>query len=280
MPVSRNDLIADLRRLGVAPGQSVMLHASARAVGPVFGGPDQIHLAVAEAVGPNGAVLMYLGVQDGMDDIGRGILSPDEEADLREHIPPFDPVTTRAARDHGVVAEFFRTWPGTIATPHPTRFGARGRKAAALLAGQQWDFALGAGSPLDHLCADGGKVLLLGSDHDAVTLLHYAEHIADFPDKIITRFEVPMLRDGRRVLVPCLEVDSNLAHASWPDRFFAAIVDRFVTDRAGTGEAAAGRVGVADAVLLDAAALVAFAVPIMEAMARGIEGKVGAWASN
>jgi len=63
-------------------------------------------------------------------------------------------------------------------------------------------------------------------------------------------------------------VDSNQAHANWPDRFFAAIVDRFVAERAWIGEAATGRVGGADCVLLDAAALVAFAVPIMEAQAR------------
>ncbi|MCW5715404.1 MAG: AAC(3) family N-acetyltransferase [Bauldia sp.] len=268
MPVSRADLIADLRRLGVAPGQSVMIHASVRAIGPVFGGPDQIHLAVADAVGPEGGVLMYLSVPDGMDDIGRGVFPAEEEVAMRQNMPPFDPATARAARDHGVLAEFFRTWPGTIITPHPTRFGARGGKASALLADQPWDFALGAGSPLDHLCADGGKVLLLGSDHDAVTLLHYAEHIADFPDKIITRFEVPMLRDGERVWMPCLEVDSNRAHASWPDRFFATIVDRFVEARVGAGEAKVGRVGGAECVLLDAAALVAFAVPIMEAQAK------------
>lgn len=148
-------------------------------------------------------------------------------------MPPFDPATARAARDHGILAEFFRTWPGTIVTPHPTRFGARGGKAQRLLAGQPWDYALGAGSPLEKLCHASGKVLLLGSDHDAV---HYAEHIADFPDRIETRFEVPMLRDGRRVWVPCIEVDSNKAHATWPDGFFASIVERFVAERAGMGE--------------------------------------------
>lgn len=268
MTVTRADLVADLHRLGIGPGHSVMVHASVRAVGPVFGGPDQIHLAVADAVGPDGGVMMYLSVQEGIDDIGRGILSAEEEAALREHMPPFDAATARTARDHGVLAEFFRTWPGTIVTPHPTRFGARGGKAARLLAGQPWDYALGAGSPLERLCHASGKVLLLGSDHDAVTLLHYAEHIADFSDKIITRFEVPMLRDGERVWVPCVEVDSNQAHVNWPDRFFASIVDGFVAERAGMGDARAGPVGAADCVLLDAAALVRFTVPIMEAQAR------------
>jgi aminoglycoside N3'-acetyltransferase len=36
--------------LGVEPGDIVMLHASVRAVGEVAGGPDQIHLALKDAL--------------------------------------------------------------------------------------------------------------------------------------------------------------------------------------------------------------------------------------
>jgi aminoglycoside 3-N-acetyltransferase len=43
---SRAGLADDFRRLGVEAGDTVLLHASVRAVGEVVGGPDQIHLAL------------------------------------------------------------------------------------------------------------------------------------------------------------------------------------------------------------------------------------------
>ena len=48
--VSRADLARDFRRLGIQPGDTVMLHASIRAVGAIAGGPDQIHLALKDAL--------------------------------------------------------------------------------------------------------------------------------------------------------------------------------------------------------------------------------------
>ena len=54
-----------------------------------------------------------------------------------------------------------------------------------------------------------GKLLLLGCDHDTVTLMHYVEHVTAFPGKRIARYLVPMERDGRREWVPCEEFDTS-----------------------------------------------------------------------
>ena len=81
---SRDSLSRDLRALGLAPGDTVMVHASVRAVGGVAGGPDQIHLAIKDAIGPDGTLLMYASCPDGFDEVGRGTLSPDVEAELLE----------------------------------------------------------------------------------------------------------------------------------------------------------------------------------------------------
>ena len=57
-------LAADLRRLGVRPGDLIMIHASLRAVGPVEGGADGVLDALEAAVGPQGTILMTLGALD------------------------------------------------------------------------------------------------------------------------------------------------------------------------------------------------------------------------
>ena len=266
MPHTRASLAADLSRLGLAAGDVVMVHSSVRAVGPVTGGPDQIHLAVEDAVSPGGTVVMILGCGDGYDDVGRGHLSAEEEADLLAHMPAFDPFTARAARDNGTLVEFFRTWPGTIPSAAvTTRLGARGAQARWLMEPAPLVFPFGKGSAFERLLQANARILMLGADHDTVTLLHYAEQVADFPDKIVKRYRLPVLRDGARVWVDGAEYDSSKgAHASWPDRFFAEIVDAFIALAAPP----AGKIGDADSVLLDANALIAYAMPVMERRAR------------
>jgi aminoglycoside 3-N-acetyltransferase len=264
-----------LQRLGLEAGQVVMLHASVRAAGPVIGGPDEIHLAVEDAIGPAGTVMMFVGCQDGFDDVGRGILSPEQEAAILADQPPFDPQNARAARAFGVLAEFFRSYPRTICSRSICgRMAARGCRADWLMADQPWNYGFGHGSPLDKLCLSGGKILLLGSDHDEVTLLHYAEHIAPFEGKRIARYKVPVLRAGTRTWVDCEEFDTSDqgVHPHWPPRAFANIVDDFILKTEGTPGCRSGRVGLADSVLLDARGLVSHALPIMMAWAQSPPG--------
>jgi aminoglycoside 3-N-acetyltransferase len=257
---SRRDLATDFAALGVRPGDTVMLHASVRSVGEVAGGPDQIHLALADALGQSGTLMMYVGCPSYYDDVGRSVLSAEQEREVLDKHPPFDPLTARSARSHGVLVEFFRTYPGTVVNHHVTRFAAAGAQAGHLLAAHPWDFAYGTGSPLDRFRKLAGKILLLGSDHDEVTFLHHVEHTVDFPDKKITRFKVPYESDGAVVWRDVQEVDSNVAHANWPERFFAQIVDGYL-ERAGNR---GSRVGDAKAYLMPASELYAFAGTIMQ----------------
>jgi aminoglycoside 3-N-acetyltransferase len=214
---------------------------------------------------------MYASCAFGFDDVGRGIMTEAEEAQVLQHQPAFDFQTARANREFGALAEFFRSSPGTICseTAGP-RMAARGAKAEWLTANAPWNYGFGPGSPLAKLCEANGSVLLLGSLHDEVTLLHFAEHIADFPDKRIARYRVPVMRDGHRVWVPCEEFDTSKGiHDSFPDDFFAEIIDDFIDEHEGTDICRKGKVGDATSILINAAALVAFAVPIMVHQAIG-----------
>lgn len=262
---TRDDLVADLRRLGVAPGDVIMAHASLRAIGEVAGGPDEVHLAIKDAITSDGTFVMYASCPRYYDEIGRGNLSPDEETEVQAALPAFDALTARAARDNGALVELFRTWPGSIVNNHVARFVAWGKHAEHLFSEQPWDFAFGKGSALERFTHLNGKILLLGSDHDNTTYLHYAEHIADFPGKIIARFKVPVLVDGIREWRDMAEVDTSArAHVNWPDNFFAQIVDRHLERTGNTG----GLVGSATSFLIDARELLSDALETMERVAR------------
>ena len=262
---SRQQLTNDLRSLGIAPGDVVMVHASVRAVGEIAGGPDEIHLALKDALTASGTLLMYAGCPRYVDEVGRGNLMPHEEAEILEKLPPFDAATARSARDHGILVEFLRTYPGSLVNDHPARFVAWGRQAAHLFSAQPWDYAFGYESPLDRFAALDGTILLLGADHDTVTFLHHVEHIADIPDKRVARFKVPVLENGARRWRDMAEFDTSGAgvHPHWPDRFFARLVDSHLRATANVG----GRVGDAPSVLIPARGLLAFARVTMERVA-------------
>jgi len=262
---SRQQLAADLRSLGVAAGDVVMVHASVRAIGEIAGGPDEIHLALRDALTADGTLLMYASCPQYVDEVGRGNLSPLEERELLEKLPAFDAATARAARDNGTLVEFFRTYAGARVNEHVARFVAWGRHAAYLFSSQPWNYAFGRDSALDRFVALDGKILLLGCDHDTVTFLHYVEHIADIADKRVARFKVPVRENGRRVWRDMEEYDTSAAgaHANWPDRFFARIVDSYLAASRNRG----GPVGDAPSFLFPARELLGFAMPLMERIA-------------
>jgi aminoglycoside 3-N-acetyltransferase len=262
---SRTQLTADFQSLGVAIGDVVMVHASVRAVGEVAGGPDEIHLALKDALTEAGTLLMYAGCPEYVDEVGRGNLSPWQEAEVLEQLPPFDAATARSARDHGVLVEFLRTYPGSPVNPHVARFVAWGMQAGYLFSSQPWDYAFGHDSPLDRFAALDGRILLLGCDHDTVTFLHYVEHVADIPDKRVARFKVPIAEHGATVWREMEEFDTSDAgvHANWPERFFAKIVDSYLAASQNRG----GPVGDAWCHLFSARELFRFSRPLMERVA-------------
>lgn len=269
---SRAQLAGDFRRLGVAPGDTVMIHASVRAVGEIAGGPDEIHLALKEVVTEEGTLLMYAGCPRHVDEIGRGNLTAAQEAELLGKLPAFDPWTARSARDHGTLVEFLRTWPGTRVNDHVARFACWGRHADRLVAPHPWNYPYGADSPLERFLNLDGRILLLGCDHDTVTFLHYAEQVVDIPDKRVARFQVPVNENGRRVWRTQEEFDTaEGVHANWPDRFFARLTDGYL---ASTGNAG-GRVGDARAWLLPARGLLEYTLPLMRAVAGNPEAATG-----
>ena len=262
---SRDELAEAFRRLGVAPGDTVMLHASVRSVGAVAGGPDQIHLAVKDALTPDGTLMMYASCPEFYDEVGRGNLTAAQEHELIDKLPAFDAVTARSARDNGALVELLRTYPGSIVNSHVARFVVWGRNAAHLISSQPWHYAFGRDSALERFVELDGRIVLLGCDHDNVTFLHYAEHVVDIPGKRVARYKVPVLHEGRRTWRDMEEVDTadGAAHPHWPDRFFARLVNTYLAQTSNHG----APVGDAPSCLLGAQGLLALASRVMVAVA-------------
>jgi aminoglycoside N3'-acetyltransferase len=244
----------DIRALGVQPGDALMVHASLRAIGEVEGGGDGVLEALDGAVGPAGTLLMILGAEIAHDFVNH--LPEAVRPALLSGTPPFDAATAPVLPEVGTLAEIFRRRPGTIVNDNPSgRFAARGRLARELLHDAPWHDYYGPGSPLDRFLRIGGRVLRLGASLDTTTVLHHAEYLADVPDKRrVRRHYVCRGVNGPEIrAIECLDDEHGIV--DWPgEDYFATILRDYLA----TGRARTGRVGRAQAELIDAADLVRF----------------------
>jgi aminoglycoside 3-N-acetyltransferase len=262
----KQDLRADLGRLGVRAGDLLMLHASLRKiglgrgdVGP--GGAESLLDALEAAVGPTGTLMMVLGTDYPMDWVYDH--PPEARAGLLEGSPPLDPAKAPVLPEVGWLAEAFRRRPGTLVSDNPSgRFGARGPRAEALLADHPWHDYYGPGSPLDKLCRWNGRILRLGADPETVTALHYAEYLADLPDKKRVRWDYIVAGpDGapRHAWIDCLDDLGGIADWDGED-YFAVILRAYL----GLGRHRDGQIGKARGELIAADDIVEFGARWME----------------
>jgi aminoglycoside N3'-acetyltransferase len=260
-----NQLVDDLRRLGIAAGDLVMVHASLRAIGAVEGRAEGVVKALDAAIGPDGTLLMNLGARDDWAWVNDRPES--DRPGLLAKAVPFDYLRTPADPDVGVLAEVFRQLPGTVVSNHPDgRFGARGRLAEQLVTDVPWHDYYGPASPLEKLVRAGGKVLRLGANPDTVTLLHYAEYLAPVATKRRVRRHHLVSTSGRVELqiIECLDDSNGIVDHPGED-YFAVIMRSYLA----TGRASRGLVGHAPSELIDAADLVEFAASWMGAHLTG-----------
>ena len=225
--LSRAQVADQLRSLGVEEGGVLLVHTSFRATRPVEGGPPGLIEATRHALGPNGTLVMPSWSGD--DDV------------------PFDPSTTPASPDLGVVADTFWRLAGVARSHHTHAFAAAGPEAARITADPLPLPPHIPESPVGRVHDLDGQVLLLGVGHDADTTLHLAELLAGVPYRVPTSCTV--LRDGRPVRIHYEEND----HCC--ERF--GLADEWLRSR---GLQAEGRVGNAHARLARARDIVRVAL--------------------
>lgn len=261
--VSRAALRSDLERLGLRPGDVVMAHGALSRVGRMLNGPDIVIGALLDATSAGGTVLAYTDWDARYDEL----LDADGRVptEWREHVPAYDPATSRSTRDNGALPEFLRTWPGARRSQNPgASVAAVGERADWITRDHPLDYGYGPGSPLARLVEADGKVVMIGAPRDTMTLLHHAEHLAVLPHKRVIRYTVPLATPAGTRWRWVEEFDTSVPVSPVLDSFetdpFELIVDAFLA----AGSGSTGLVGQAPSLLVEAREIVDFAVTWLE----------------
>ena len=158
--VTRSDIVAGLRALGVREGDLLQVHSSLSSLGYVVGGAETVVDALLEAVGPTGTVMVST--------FNHG------------RVAIFDPVSTPSF--NGAITEALRLRPQAVRSLHPTHpYAAIGPLAKELTDGHLGVITWGPDSPLGKLARRGGWVLLLGVGMNRNTAVHVGEVMARVP---------------------------------------------------------------------------------------------------
>ncbi|MCX4810215.1 AAC(3) family N-acetyltransferase [Streptomyces sp. NBC_01239] len=245
--VTRGTVAAQLRALGVSPGEILLAHTSLSSLGWVCGGAVSLVQGVLDALGPDGTLVVPTQTGD-LSDPAHWANPPvpqDWWDTIRTSMPPYDPHVT-PSRGVGVVPETVRTWPGAERSAHPqTSFAAVGARAAEVVAGHATDCRLGERSPLARLESLHARVLLLGAGYDTCTSFHLAEY----------RIPSPLVRVGR----PGPDGWETVTEVSISSDRFDELGHDFERDRPAGHPVLRGTVGAADARLFPVADAVAYA---------------------
>ncbi len=163
--LTRPEIVADLRSLGVRAGGILLVHSSLSALGYVVGGARTVVAALIEANGPGGTLVLPAHSWEEM------------EAGCRM----FDARHTRGCV--GVIPETFRSMPGVVRSVHPTHsVVSLGAEARWLTDGHdRCDTPCGSGTPYAKLLERDGQILFLGTGLESNTAFHTIEALADCP---------------------------------------------------------------------------------------------------
>lgn len=175
--ITKDDIVAGLRKLGLKQGDSVGVHSSLSSFGYVEGGADAVVDALLEAVGKDGTVVVPAysnnteSVPKTPEDIELGVT-------WKYRILPHDPKKDSCWT--GAIPDTFWRREEAFRGPNPTHsLAAIGAKAEELCQG--WNKLLDA----------DGYILLLGVTLRCCSSMHLAEAKVQIPQRILDRITPP-----------------------------------------------------------------------------------------
>ena len=174
----------DLLKLGLKPGDTVMMHSSFKSLGGIEGGAEAVFQTLLDILGEEGTLM----------------LPAFSYATVNYDNPNFDREQTPVCV--GYLPEYFRTSvPGVIRSLHATHScAAKGKLAQWLCEDHELDLTpVGKHSPLAKLPEVDGKILILGSPPSSNTIMHGVEEAGNAPYTLDYDRPIPyVLRDGDR----------------------------------------------------------------------------------
>lgn len=242
MAHTKEQLAESLRRLGLAAGDTVVVHTSLRSLGAMEDGAQSLYEALLEVLGEAGTALF-----------------PNHTLSyLAWGRPPFDPATTPGST--GAFPEFVRKQPGVCRSCHPVHSVlAVGKRAEEITRDHDPCDALGKESPYHRLYDWGGKVLLLGVNNHANTMIHLGEVHSGLGYTALP-FSPACVEGAHRI-----EADGSIG--VYVQRQYPGCCEEFPSltpylEEAGLGRT--GKVGDGDCTLYDARPLVDFTAAFLQ----------------
>jgi len=176
-PVTPARIARELRALGIAPGDLLLVHTSLSKLGWVPGAAQGVIEALIECAGANGTVVMPTFTAADSDPAHwRNPPVPETwHEEIRASMPAFDPKKS-PTRMMGLINEAFRSWPGVLRSMHPqVSFAALGPMAERIVTPHEPEHTMDDRSPLARLYAANAKILFLGTHYLNCTSFHLAE---------------------------------------------------------------------------------------------------------
>jgi len=153
-------IATDFKKLGIEFGDTLLVHSSFKALGPVPGGIETLVKALIHMLGPTGTLLTpALSYMQEPNDIHHAVDTPSCV---------------------GAIPEYVRLREGTQRSLHPTHSVCGiGHSVDALLAEHSLDSTpCGPHSPFRKLLEGGGKIAMLGCGLRPSTIMHCIEEFA------------------------------------------------------------------------------------------------------
>ncbi|HOD51832.1 MAG TPA: AAC(3) family N-acetyltransferase [Candidatus Hydrogenedentes bacterium] len=190
--VTRSDITAGFRELGIHLGDAILVHSSLSSFGHVEGGADAVIDGILDALGPEGTLLVPTLT-------GGPELSPEN--------PPHIDLRT-APCWVGRIPETARQRSEAVRSVHPTHScAAIGSRAAELTRGHYLSpTPCGVTSPYFRLAAAGGSIVMIGCGLSRCTTCHTVEELANVDYHLQRRVAYGWCIDqtGARIETPCL----------------------------------------------------------------------------
>lgn len=179
----KEDLIKDLEQMGLLPEDTVVVHASMKAIGKTQEGADTVLDALMEYFSP-----------------GMLIFPTHTWRQMGPDYPVFDPATEPVCV--GILPELFRKRPGVLRSLHPTHsIAVYGKRGADYIAGEEdCDTPCTPGGCWSRLSKEQAKILLIGVGHERNTYIHAVEEELDVPERLTQEPEIFWIQmpDGSR----------------------------------------------------------------------------------